>query len=105
MYLSNIQKSDATQSYSRACDQINQGAGSLSLLNITVSAYVHIVVMNDYEKEFEESKTELEKRLHDAERQATVLEVKLEKTEEAKQEYKKDAHMFESQLEKVQKKL
>ena len=61
--------------------------------------------MNDYEKEFEESKTDLEKRLHDSERQATVLEAKLEKTEEAKQEYKQDALMFESQLEKVQKKL
>ena len=66
---------------------------------------MYLVVMNDYEKEFEDSKTDLERRLHEEEKKCTMLEVKLEKTEEAKSEYKQDALMYESQLEKAQKKL
>ena len=66
---------------------------------------LRLVVMNDYEKEFEESKTDLERRLHETEKSLTQLEAKHEKTDEAKQVYKKDALMFESQVEKLQKKL
>mmetsp|Transcript_41971 Transcript_41971/g.55300 ORF Transcript_41971/g.55300 Transcript_41971/m.55300 type:complete len:98 (+) Transcript_41971:155-448(+) len=63
------------------------------------------LVMNEYENEFEECKTDLEQRLQQSEKNAATFETKLEKVEADKQEYKKDSLSFETQLEKVQNEL
>ena len=61
--------------------------------------------MNEYEKEFEDCKVDLEKRLQQSEKKAATLETKLERAENDRGEFKKDADQFEAQLEKVQKEL
>ena len=46
--------------------------------------------MNEYEKEFEDSKNDLEKRLQTSEQKVSKLEAKLEKVEGDKNEYKRE---------------
>ena len=64
-----------------------------------------VVVMTEYETEFEECKTALEQRLKDSDLRAAKLETKLARVESDKNEYKKDATTSENQLEKLQKEL
>lgn len=61
--------------------------------------------MTEYETEFEECKTDLEKRVQEGDLRAAKLEIKLAKTESDKTEYKKDATTSENQVEKLQKEL
>ena len=61
--------------------------------------------MSEYETEFEECKTDLEKQLREADLRAAKLETKLAKTESDKNEYKKDATTSDNQLDKLQKEL
>ena len=61
--------------------------------------------MNEYEKEFEESKNDLEKRLQISDQKVSKLEVKLEKVEGDKNEYKREVNHNENQVEKLQKEL
>ena len=61
--------------------------------------------MNEYEKEFEDSKLDLERRLQASEKRAVILEKKLEKTEMDRADYKSEAENFEAKLEKLQKEL
>lgn len=61
--------------------------------------------MNDYEREFEDCKNDLESRLAQAEKAKNAVQTKLEKIDCDKTEYKRDADKFELQLEKLQKEL
>ena len=64
-----------------------------------------LVVMTEYETEFEEQKVELEKRLHDSDSKLVKLETKLEKLETERKELKKENSQSENSLEKLQKEL
>lgn len=61
--------------------------------------------MNEYEREFEDCKNDLELRLAQSEKANTALETKLDKSDTGRAEYKRDADKFEVQLEKLQQEL
>lgn len=63
------------------------------------------LVMNEYEREFEDCKNDLELRLAQSEKANTALETKLDKSDTGRAEYKRDADKFEVQLEKLQQEL
>lgn len=52
--------------------------------------------MNEYEREFEECKVDLEKRLGQSEKRVVILEKKLEKAEGDRNDFKSDAERFEA---------
>ncbi len=57
--------------------------------------YTFLVVMNDYEREFEECKNDLESRLSKSEKAKPALQTKLDRVDSDKQEYKRDADKYE----------
>ena len=67
--------------------------------------FVIKVVMNEYEKEIEESRKDFDSKLAQSESKISSLQSKLDRIELDKNTFKKEADQFENKLEKAQQEL